>query len=77
MTKRTLHAVAYVSDAVVLVTYLLAALNPGNLIWFHWANALGAAPLLLVEIKQKAYPVIPLTATFCVLGWVGVINHYL
>lgn len=69
-----LNLVAYVSDAFVLGTYALLA-RTGRALPFHWANALGAVPLLVVEVTTEAWPVVPLTLTFCVLGWVGVITE--
>lgn len=70
-----LEIIAYLSDAWVLATYALLA-RRGRVVPFHWANALGAAPLLIIEVTQRAWPVIPLTGTFCVLGWVGLFTHY-
>lgn len=66
-----LDLVAYASDAWVLITYAVLA-RSGRARPFHWANALGAAPLLVVEVTTHAWPVLPLTVTFCTLGWVGV-----
>lgn len=67
-----LLALAYVADAFILSTYGLAVFT-GVARPFHWANAIGGIPLLAVEILTGAWPVVPLTATFTVLGWVGVI----
>jgi hypothetical protein len=68
-----LSLLVYVSDVFVLGTYgLLAIMHERAERWFHWANALGGAPTILFELHARAYPVMPLTVTFCVLGWVGV-----
>lgn len=65
-----LSAVAYASDAWVLGTYFLMTRGkPAR--WFHFANALGAAPLLVIEVAQRAWPVLPLTVAFCAIGWLG------
>lgn len=66
-----LAAVSYVADALILGTYALAV-RTGRLFWFHAANAVGFVPLCIVELAQHAYPVLPVTGTFGVLGIVGV-----
>lgn len=72
---KPLDIIAYVSDAWVLATYAWLA-RRAKPIPFHWANALGAAPLLVIEVTQKAWPVLPLTSTFCLLGWWGLWTEY-
>lgn len=65
-----LNAVAYLADVAILAAYAYLA-RTGRPRPFHWANALGAIPLLGVEIATGALPVIPLTLTFGVLGALG------
>ena len=66
-----LSALVYVLDAWVLGTYALLA-KRGKARPFHWANAVGAIPTVTFEVLVHAWPIIPLTGTFGVLGWVGV-----
>jgi hypothetical protein len=72
---RTLDLLAYASNAWVLGTYAWLA-RRGAALPFHFANALGAAPLIAIEIRQEAWPVIPLTGTFCAIGWIGLVTEY-
>ena len=67
-----LSLLVYIADAAVLSTYGLLAFGKIKPRPFHWANALGGVPTLLFEVGVHAWPVMPLTGTFCVLGWVGV-----
>lgn len=62
---------AYLADAAILGTYALMVQGHSQR-WFHWANALGGPPLLAVEIVTKAWPVLPITAVFSTLAWVGI-----
>lgn len=63
---------AYAADAWIIGAYAATTRDPRRLRWFHWANALGCVPLLVVELVTHAYPVIPITGTFGLLGWIGV-----
>lgn len=65
---------AHLASASILVTYALMAWR-GRIYPFHVANALGAPPLLWVEVSTGAWPVVPLTATFGVLGVVGMVKE--
>lgn len=65
---------SYVADAFILGTYLLIAVAGWSVWWFHLANALGCVPLLVIEYRQRAYPVMPLTASFGVIGWLGLLG---
>lgn len=65
-----LTAVAYVVNVVIIGTYLAAA-QGRPLRWFHWANALGALPLLAYEVVVGAWAVMPLTAAFGTIALVG------
>ena len=67
-----LALVTYLADAVILLTYGLTL--RGHVRPFHWANALGCIPLIAVEVTTGAWPVLPLTAVFGVIGWIGVIK---
>lgn len=66
-------ALGYVADVAILGTYALLA-RTGKARPFHWANALGVFPVAAVEVVAHAWPVMPLTLTFGVLGWVGVLR---
>ena len=75
-----LSFIVYIADVFILGTYgLMAALDAHaapwvarrRTQWFHWANAAGGVPTLWFEVTVHAWPVIPLTATFCVLGIIG------
>ena len=68
--RRLLTALAYLADAFILLTYGLTL--RGHVRPFHWANALGCVPLIAVEVTTGAWPVLPLTASFGVIGWIGV-----
>jgi len=65
--------VAYAADAAILGTYAFMAVR-GRPTPFHWANALGAVPLIAVEISAHAWPVVPVTASFGLIGWYGVLT---
>jgi hypothetical protein len=68
---RFLSALAYTADAVILGTYfVMARWNRPRA--FHWANALGCFPLLVVEIRAALYEPLVLTAAFGAIGWLGV-----
>ena len=67
-----LALVTYAADAIIIGTYGLTL--RGRVRPFHWANALGCIPLIAVEVTTGAWPVLPLTAVFGVIGWIGVIK---
>lgn len=69
-----LTILAYLADAAILGTYALIALAPEGKYgrWFDLANGLGAPPLIVIEVAAHAWPVLPITVTFGVLGWLGV-----
>ena len=58
----TLTALAYLADAVILGAY---AFRPRR---FDLANAVGGPLLLAVEMTTGAWPIVPITATFTVIG---------
>lgn len=65
-----LSVLAYIADAAILGTYAwLSRKGPSRP--FHIANALGAIPLLAVEVTAHAWPVLPVTASFGLVGWYG------
>lgn len=66
--------ISYVADVFILGTYLLIAVAGWPVWWFHLANAIGCVPLLVVEYRQRAYPVMPLTGAFGVIGWLGLLG---
>lgn len=67
-----LSILGYLADAAILGAYFWMTRWPQRAIWFHWANAVGCIPLVGIEIVTHAWPVLPLTATFGVLGAYGV-----
>ncbi len=64
---------AWVADVAILGSYYLFTTR-GYERPFHWANALGCIPLLAVEVTAGAWQVVPVTAAFGVIGWVGVLR---
>jgi hypothetical protein len=66
-----LQALGYASDAWVLITYALVARFGRNARVMHYANALGAPPLIVAEIRGGLWQVLVLTGSFCALGWLG------
>lgn len=64
----------YAADAWILFTYWLLA-RGGKARAFHLANAIGCIPLISIEALQHAWPVIPLTATFGVIGAWGLLKE--
>lgn len=66
----TLTLLGYLADVAILTTYAYLA-RTGRARPFHAANAIGAVPLLVIETTTGAWPVVPLTLTFAVLGIVG------
>lgn len=69
-----LTLLAYLADVAILGTYAALASGRYTARPFHYANALGGAPLVLIEVTTGAWPVLPLTLTFTVLGWWGVLK---
>lgn len=65
-----LNLFGYLADAWILSSYAVLA-RSGRPSAFHMANAIGCIPLIAIEITQHAYPVLPLTGTFGVLGMYG------
>ena len=61
----------YLADVCILGTYA-SSVRTGRLRGFHWANALGAVPLLYLEVGAHLWPVCVISGTFGVLGWLGV-----
>lgn len=61
----TLNILGYLADVFLLGTYATIKKHPR---WYDWANFLCFPVLLIIETTAGAYPVIPLTATFGVLG---------
>lgn len=75
-----LSFIVYIADVFILGTYaLLAAVSPHaspwvqrkRAQWFHWANMAGGAPTLIYEATVHAWPVMPLTGVFCLVGTIG------
>lgn len=64
----------YVSDAAVMLSYLVLALSSTrqHARAFHWVNALAAPPVIAGEVLLGAYVPLVLTTFFGVAGWVGV-----
>ena len=66
--------VALFANAVIIACYFNLATDPSkeSRRSFHWANALGCFPVLAVEFMTGAWSVVPLTACFGIIGWIGV-----
>lgn len=67
-----LDALAYTADAAIIGTYLGTATRRLDRRTFHWANALGAPPIIATEIIVGAWQALILTAMFGVAGLIGV-----
>lgn len=68
-----LDGVAYAADAAILGSYAYLT-RTGKAWWFHAANAVGFVPLMLIEVLAHAWPVLPITVTFGLLGAYGVVR---
>jgi hypothetical protein len=63
--------IAYITDAAILATYAWLAVR-GNVLPFHWANALGGPVLIAATILTVGWqPLLVLTLAFTVMGWYG------
>lgn len=69
-----ISALAYLADAWILATYALTT-RRRPVRWFHWANAVGCAPILAVEAVAGAWPPLVLTAAFGAIGCVGLLKR--
>jgi hypothetical protein len=67
-----LSLAVYVGDVAVLSTYFTMTMGWLKVQPFHYANAVFGVPTLAFEISVHAWPVMPLTVTFCLVGWIGV-----
>lgn len=68
-----LQIIVLVADFAILGTY--ARVSVGRSVRpFHWANAIGAVPVVALEVLTGAWAVIPLTATFGLLGVTGLLK---
>lgn len=67
------NLLGYIATAAILGTYAwLVGFEPSpKLRPFHLANALGALPIAVGEVLGRAYPALILTASFGVIGWLG------
>lgn len=65
---------AYVADAAILGTYAASVRDASRVRWFHWANAIGAVPIVAVEIVVAAWPPLVLTVAFGLIGCAGVLR---
>ncbi len=69
-----LDLIAYVTDLFILVSYyLFVTRNSARL--FNWANAVGAIPLIGVEVAAHTYPPMVLTVAFGLIGVLGLVNR--
>lgn len=66
--------VGYLADAWILGAYAMLA-RKGRAAPFHWANALGCLPIIATELAVDAYVPMVLTATFGVIGWLGILHR--
>ena len=69
-----LSLLAYLADAIILLTYALTATGRWRSVTFHLANALGCFPIIAIEVVAGAWPALVLTAAFGIIGWVGVLK---
>lgn len=70
---------SYITSVLVIAAYAaLASRGPGErdqrAFRLHLANAVGFVPTVLVEVAAHAYPPIILTASFGIIGVVGLIQ---
>ncbi len=71
-----LDIVAYAASIwIVVVYFLLAHKGPQFARRFHWANALGAIPVLATEVIAHAYPPMVLTVSFGTIGFLGLLHR--
>jgi hypothetical protein len=66
-----LSLLVYVGDVWVIGTYTLLALGKIKVRPFHWANAGAGVPTIIFEVLVHAWPVVPLTGVFCIVGCIG------
>lgn len=66
-------ALGYCADVALAASYAIAV-RTGWQRPFHWANALGAIPLVLAEARGHVWPAVITSGMFGVLGWVGVLR---
>lgn len=75
MKRSALLTIACVlADVFILGTYALTAVAGWPAWWFHLANAVGCVPLLIVEYRQGAWAVMPVTGAFGLVGWAGLVT---
>lgn len=72
-----IDAIGYAASVAILIVYLLLATGKAKPIAFHWANALGAPPVIASELVHGAYVPLVLTAFFGIIGAAGVIRTIL
>lgn len=71
-----IDVVGYVATAAILIVYLLLATGSVRPIAFHWANMLGAPPVIASELVHGAYVPLVLTLFFGIIGTGGVVLFY-
>lgn len=71
-----IDVIGYAASVAILIVYLLLATGKAKPIAFHWANALGAPPVIASEVIHGAYVPLVLTAFFGIIGAAGVIRHH-
>ena len=67
------NALGWVAVSWVLGTYALMA-RTGRARPFHWANALGCFPLIVLNASAGLWFAVVLNGTFGVLGWLALKN---
>lgn len=70
-----INVLAYIADFCIIGSYFLMVRRPSLSKLFHWANAVGSVPLILVEGFTGAWAVMPLTIAFGCIGWYGVFKN--
>lgn len=62
----------YALDAVIVGTYLAVVLGRIQPDWFDWANAVCGPALLVTSLALFGWqPILLLTITFTIAGWIG------
>ena len=66
-----LDVLALISTALILTSYAVATGLDGDMILFHFANAVFAWPIVAASISHGAWSSVPITAAFGLIGAYG------
>lgn len=72
--KSLVNVIALGASLVIVGCYGLVNAGKARRSLFDWANALGAAPLVISEIMVGAWSVLVLTACFGGIGVLGIVE---